>query len=220
MASNGPSKCCVWGAGSTLPRESLQPQKDWVFSTFFVSVLLPVHRDCHYCGCISPHPFITTFRPSLYSLLLLSTALAKDVLLHCDFKKQSLFFFLSYIAVSARRQEGPRIARNPSTMQTMQHATCESNVHPRESAASGIVQEDRLPDLTPLRGGLCSEAFLPRVDLCRVRAPSRKSPWRHRILGWGRSGWSKEARAGASDASKRFASPVAGCGLPRRTVWQ
>ena len=25
MASNGPSKCCVWGAGSTLPRESILP---------------------------------------------------------------------------------------------------------------------------------------------------------------------------------------------------
>ena len=26
MASNGPSKCCVWGAGSTLPRESLDTE--------------------------------------------------------------------------------------------------------------------------------------------------------------------------------------------------
>ena len=48
----------------------------------------------------------------------------------------------------------------------------------------------------------------------------RKGPSRRHILGWSRSGWSKQARAGASDASKRFASPVAGCGLPRRTVWR
>ena len=38
------------------------------------------------------------------------------------------------------------------------------------------------------------------------------------MLGWGRSGWRKEARAGASDAAEQLASLVAGCRLLRRTA--